>query len=358
MKLVLISDSHAGARNDSILFNNYFLRFYKEVLFPYMDENKLDTIVHLGDLFDRRKYVNFFTLYSWRKNVFEPINKKYEMYIIQGNHDIYFKDSNEVNSLDELFIGYDNIHVIDKPIEKTFDGTDILMIPWIHRSNEEQCMEKMESSRSSILMGHFEILGFSMYKGMMNKDNGYDPAIFSRFEHVMSGHYHHRSTLHNITYLGSPYEIIWTDYRDPRGFHVFDTDTRELEFIENPLKIFYKINYNDVDKVYEDFVVQNEDGTNLSKFKDSYIKVVVKNKTNQNLFDQFIEALHKENPADVAIIESVADADLDPDSIDETKDTLTLLLEYIDTIGIVDENKQSLIELLRKIYMESQNIDV
>lgn len=371
MKIALITDTHAGCRNDSTVFNNYFLTFYKDVFFPYLDKNGIDTIIHLGDVFDRRKYVNFSTLNSWRRNVFEPINEKYKTFVIQGNHDIYYKDTNEVNSLEELFRGYPNIHIIGQPTTMEFDGTNILLIPWINQNNEEICKIKLDKTKSQIVFGHFDIIGFEMYRGLENFEHGFNADVFKKFDMVVSGHYHHKSSLDNIHYLGAPYQMVWSDYEDPKGFHIFDTTEREIQFIRNPLHIFHKIHYNDLNKSYEDLVIQHEvikkddSGNNvknfynsLAKYKDCYVKIVIEQKTNQGLFDQFLESLYKENPADVSVVEAVVDSDTDSESIDETKDTLTLLIEYVDGLNIIEENKKPLIELLKSLYMESQSIDV
>ena len=45
--------------------------------------------------------------------------------------------------------------------------------------------------------------------------------------------------------LGNPYQMFWNDVDDKRGFHIFDTETNELEFIENPYTIFERIYYED-----------------------------------------------------------------------------------------------------------------
>ena len=73
MKIALIADSHCGARQDHDIFNDHFLKFYNEVFFPKIDELKISTVIHLGDVFDRRKYVNFKTLQSWRSGFFDKL---------------------------------------------------------------------------------------------------------------------------------------------------------------------------------------------------------------------------------------------------------------------------------------------
>lgn len=352
MKVALITDTHAGAHSDSLIFNDYFLRFYNEVFFPYLDKNNIDTIIHLGDLFDRRKYVNFYTLYSWRKNIFEVLNKNYKTYIIQGNHDIFFKQTNEVTSLREILSPYKNIEIIDSPCTKNIDGTDILMLPWVNEENKEGTEQNMKSTNAQIVMGHLEICGFCMYPGIPNSHADMDPGEFVKFESVFSGHFHHKSSNDNIHYLGSPYEMTWADFGDPKGFHVFDTDTRDIEFVENPLKIYHKYYYNDENKTIDGLAVD------LQKYKGTYVKVVVEKKTNTYIFDQFIEAVKNENPVEVSIIDAMYDTDLDDDSIDETKDTLTLLVECVQNSGMDDKDMIPLIDLLKNLFLEAQNIDV
>jgi DNA repair exonuclease SbcCD nuclease subunit len=353
MKIALITDSHAGCRNDSTIFNAYFLRFYNEIFFPYLQEHHIENIVHLGDVFDRRKYINFSTLNSWRKNVFEKLND-YTTIIIQGNHDLYYKDSNDVNSHDELLISYPNISLIRENTEMDFNGTNIMLMPWIVKDKEESAMKVLEKTKAEIVFGHFDIIGYDQYRGLTNVDNGFKAAVFEKFDMVMSGHYHHKSSKNNIHYLGAPYEMVWSDYDDPRGFHIFDTDTRTLEFIENPLHIFHKIHYNDTDRTYDDLVAT----ANLAQYKDCYVKIVTVQKNNQYIFDQFLEALYKENPADVSIVEPVIDFSVDSEAIDESKDTLTILVEYIEGLPIAKENKKPVIDLMKKVYLESLSVEV
>jgi hypothetical protein len=157
----------------------------------------------------------------------------------------------------------------------------------------------------------------------------------------------------NIHYLGSPYEMIWSDAESQHGFHIFDTEKRELTFIENPLHIFQKLVYNDTGKIYEDLVMGG-----LSQYKDSYVKVIVENKNNQHLYEQFLEALYKENPSDVSVVDAVIESEADMDSIDESKDTLTLMIEYVEGMSISEENKKPLIDTLKEIYLESVNLNV
>ena len=39
--------------------------------------------------------------------------------------------------------------------------------------------------------------------------------------------------------------MYWNDAGDIRGFNIFDTETYEMEFIENPYNMFEKVYYED-----------------------------------------------------------------------------------------------------------------
>jgi len=351
MKIALITDTHFGARNDSIVFQNYFDKFYDNVFFPYLEENNIKTCIHLGDIVDRRKYINFRTLNYFRKNFVEKLwNMGVDTHIIIGNHDVFYKNTNEINSMVELFSTSDGMKepwIYEKPREVQFDNTNILMMPWINTTNYNICIDAMKKSSSQIMMGHFEISGFEMQRGLWC-DGGMDSKIFDKFDMVMSGHFHHKSTNGNINYLGNPYELFWSDYNDPRGFHIFDTNTRDLKFIQNPYKMFYKIYYDDSDKSYED--IKNND---YSQYNGSFVKIIVTEKNNPYWFDVMLDELYKNNVVDISVVENIdMEFENDDDVINEAEDTLTILSKYVESLN-VKNNKKELDNLLRSLYNES-----
>lgn len=354
MKIALITDTHAGARNDSHIFTEYFISFFEEKFIPYLVDNNIDTVIHLGDVFDRRKYVNFRTWNQWRTRVFDLFSEKgIKLHIILGNHDVYYKNTNTVSSVVELLRAYekDNITIYDKPLTVDFDGLPILMLPWINSENHAESMEAIDNTNAEVAMGHLELKGFEMFRGHFNYDKGLDVSLFKKFDLVFSGHFHHKSSMGGTCYLGNPYECIWSDWGDSRGFYIFDTETRQKVFIENDRKIFHKLYYNDEKETLEKLLEQD-----FTKYHNMYVKVIVSNKTNPYWFDQFIEAIYKENPADLSIIESSLDDDgLDDDDDMEGKDTLSLLTEFVDNMKL--NNKEDIINLLRELYVEAASMD-
>jgi len=349
MKIVILGDTHFGMRGDSLEFHNYYQKFYENVFFPYLKENNIKHICHLGDVVDRRKFISFVTLNSWRKRFFDVLQTEgISMDVIVGNHDVTYKNTNEINAMHELFDHYTNINVMIEPKDMEYDGLSVAMVPWINSSNYEQSLEFLKATKSQVVFGHFEIAGFEMDRGNICH-TGMDKSTFDRFDIVLSGHFHHKSTNGNITYLGNQYEITWADYNDPRGFHVFDTETRELTFVVNPHKMLHKINYDDATT---DFAYWQ--AYDYSILKDCYVKIVVLNKQNPYLFDNVLDNLYKAGVGDIAIVEDFTDTIIedDKDLVDQAEDTMTILSKYIDNLTLnVDNDK--LKTLMKELYVEA-----
>jgi DNA repair exonuclease SbcCD nuclease subunit len=346
MKVLLITDQHFGARNDNTIFLDYYEDFYRNTVIPYIDRHKITTIINLGDTFDRRKYVNFNTLERAKKMWFNPLDERgITMHTIVGNHDTYFKNTNEINSPELLLSDYEHIIPYAGPEVLQLDHCDIAILPWICPENYAECMEFVKTAPADILMGHLELSGFAMYRGYEN-DHGMDSNIFSRFDMVFTGHYHHRSDNGHIYYLGNPYELTWSDYNDPRGFHVFDTKTRELEFIRNPNRMFHKVVYDDRQEV-------EIDAEKFQHLANRHVKVVVREKNNPYNFDLYMEAIYKNNPAQLTIVEDMDLTSYDEDDIiDQAEDTVTILSKYIDGME-VNVDKSRLDTLMRNLYSEA-----
>jgi len=355
MKVAIITDQHFGARNDSVNFINFFEKFYSTIFFPTLKENNITHILILGDTFDRRKYINFFSLKKTKEMFFDVAAARgIKIDMLAGNHDTYFKNTNDVNSVDLLLREYENVNVIDSPQTINVDGTYICMMPWICPENYDDSMEEIKNTKAQICMGHFEIEGFAMYKGMQSHE-GLDKNLFNKFDMTFSGHYHHKSSNGDIHYLGNPYELTWSDYDDARGFHIFDTDTRDLQFIRNPYTIFRKVNYDDTVKG----AIEKYSKMDLSIFKDTFVKVIVTNKANPFLFDLFISELYKNTPIDVSIVEDNLDLTegLESDIISEAEDTLTILNKYVDNIQSEGIDNVKLKGILKSLYVEALNLE-
>jgi len=352
MKIALITDIHFGARNDSVIFLDHYDNFFKNTFFPKLEEEGIDTIIILGDTFDRRKYVNFHTLQRAKEIFFDKlVERGIKAYVLVGNHDTYFKNTNEVNSVSLLLGEYPNLEIIPEPTTINIQGTDFCMIPWICSGNYERFQAELKNTKAEICCGHLEIAGFAMYKGAV-LDDGLPRETFAKFDLTFSGHYHYRSSDGSMFYLGNPFQLTWQDFGDQRGFHLFDLSTRNLEFIPNTTDMFIRLTYDDKESTVNEIV-----GHDMSSYTGKYIKVVVLNKTNPYLFDMFMNNLYQTNPSDVTVVEDFTELTegVEDAMVDQAQDTITTLNTYIDSIKDTNIDTNRLKSIVKELYVEALN---
>ena len=353
MKIAIINDTHAGQRNASDVFLDYTDRFYHEVFFPYCIQHGIKTVIHAGDYLDNRKYVNFKALHRTRKAFLEPLTENgMRMVIIPGNHDVYFKNTNDLCGLREV-LGYfiNNVEIITKPTIQSFDGLPIAFLPWIAPDNYVESMRFAATAPAPILISHLELAGFEMMKGQPASEYGMDSLYFKRFEMVLSGHYHTKSTRDNIYYLGTQFEQSWSDCEDPKFFHILDTNTRTLTQVKNPFTLFERLVYDDSRS--------NPDKLDVSHVKGKYVKIIVAKKNSPIQFDHFIERVQDMGPIEPPrIVESFEEftSDRVEDQQIDLEDTGKLLHTYIEATE-TSLDKERLKSMMRELYVEAQAIE-
>ena len=344
MKVAIITDTHFGARKGSDHLHNYFEMFYRDVFFPSLEKHQIDTVLHMGDIFDSRKAIDLKSLEWSKRVVFEPL-KKYKFISIIGNHDCYYKDTNYVNSPELLLKAYSNITLYSKATQITVGGLDILMLPWINSENFEESKKMIEDSKCKVAMGHLEINGFKATRGHM-METGMDTSVFDKFERVYSGHFHTRSNDGKIYYLGNPYEMFWNDVNDTRGFHIFDTDTLEHTPINNPYKLHYNVYYDDTN--YKLF--------NTSPYKNKIVKVIVRKKSKIKEFEKFIDKLYVSGVQDLKIIENFEIQESEEFDINEDENTLSILNRYIEESEF-DLDKNIIKDIFQDLYRQACEVE-
>ena len=355
-KVALINDTHFGMRNDNPHVLKFFCDFFEEQFFPTLLENDVDYIIHMGDLVDRRKFVNFNTATKlhecFTRNV---IKNNMSLDIIVGNHDCAFKNTNRVNAIDILFTNssyLNNINWFIDPIERVVKDVPVLYIPWICEENYEKSMHLINNCNSDVkyAFGHLELLGFEMYKGAVS-ETGLNRRMFEKFDHVWSGHFHHRSTIGNITYVGTQYEMMWSDYNDPRGFEIVDLETGERQFFQNERRLFHVIEFNSI----------NPHTFNFNKYKHSFIKIIIDGQNfNEIVLESFIENLTKVDPIDIVVLNEneldLTNTNIDLSKIEDTVHTFNSAIDNMNEIN--DEKKKRLKNIMYEAYNEAQQVRV
>jgi hypothetical protein len=352
VKIAFLCDTHFGCRNDSPYFLENALSFFEKQFFPFLENNKIKNVIHLGDFFDRRKYVNFNTLSAVRTRFIERIVKdKINFHITIGNHDTYFKNTNELNSLNELLGDrFSNITIYEKPTKIDFDGFCFGIIPWVTKENEAEIVDFISKCPCKMIGGHFEIVGFQVIPGIKHQ-GGFNISVFNRFDKVLSGHFHIKQTEGNIHYLGTQYQMNFSDVYTKKGFHVYDTETDELQFIENDNNIFHLFTYDD--STADELKIMAKFLTNKN-LQGGFVRVNVRNKSKQEIFDKFVSALWEKGIQDLSIIEEVFES-TSTNEFDETQDTMSIINTEIDSIT-KDIDKYKLKNIIKDLYMESLKI--
>jgi DNA repair exonuclease SbcCD nuclease subunit len=343
MKVAIITDQHFGARKNSKIFHDYFLKFYETVFFPKLVEEGITTVVDMGDTFDSRKGIDFAAL-AWAKDNYYDRLKDLgiTVHTIVGNHTAYYKNTNEVNAVDLLLREYNNVKVYSEPTEVMLGELPVLFIPWINEENTERTFKSVKNTRCLCTMGHLELRGFPAYRGHTMVE-GLDRELFKKFKHVFSGHYHTRSTDGKVFYLGNPYEIYSNDIGDTRGFHIFDTETKELEEVNNPYKMFEVIDYEDT----------NHQTFDSRSFEGKIVKLIVRKKTDAKKYEKFVDKLLASNIAELKLVESFTESKLDMDDFDpETEDTISILTKFIDDTDAAI-NKPEIKKIISRVYKEA-----
>jgi predicted phosphodiesterase len=340
MLIGILTDTHWSARKSSRLFHDYFELFYKNVFFPTLEQYGITTVIHMGDAFDSRKSIDFWGLDWTRRVVLEPLSS-YDVHMVVGNHDIFLRNSNKINSPELLLKDFKNVKTYSEPTEIKVNNLDVLLLPWINSENSEKSLKMIQKTKCKVAMGHLELNGFSPYRGHV-MDSGMDANIFSKFKKVFSGHYHTRSNNGTVYYVGNPYEIYWNDVNDTRGFTIFDTETLEHFPIDNPYRMFYNI-------YYEDTPHQTFD---IREYENKIVRVIVRKKSDQKKFEKFIDKLYTANVAELKIVENFQIQESEEFEAFESEDTFSILQRYVNE-SECELDKITITNILEEVYKEA-----
>lgn len=291
----------------------------------------------MGDFVDRRSSTPTRSVEIFKNFFFDKIAKrKINLTITIGNHDCYFMNTNSPNAM-EFFKEYDNIDWIwDAPREKEFGNLNILFVPWIAKDNYDKSIAEIQYSNAPVCMGHLELQGFEMHRGVVSK-NGMSGELFKSFQKVFSGHFHTQSSKGNIQYLGTPYQLTWADYGDARGFWIFDTDTLDMEFVENPKKIFHKFNVG-------------EDASPID-LQDCFVRVYTNERDQKSDVDDYLEKMKLYFAKQIQVVEnkkvSSQKEEYKPEDIESQ---LSFMQRYVNNSDLEEDRKTAVFSILKDAY--------
>jgi hypothetical protein len=346
MKVAIITDQHFGARKGSKFFHEYFLKFYDEVFFPTLERESIKCVIDMGDTFDNRRSIDLWSLEWAKKNYYDRLRDMgVDVYTVVGNHTAYYKNTNDINTVDLLLREYSNVVVISSAAEKVIDGRKIVFIPWINDDNRQETYDTIDRSTAEIAMGHLELNGFRAHRGHVQEEARDDTRLIQKFKKVFSGHYHTRSDDGKVFYLGNPYEMFWNDVNDTRGFHIFDTETLEHTPVNNPFRMFYNVYYDDTPHQIFD----------ATEYAGKIVKIIVRQKSDPRSFEKFVDKISS-IAEEVKVIENFALEENDDFEVEESENTMSILSRYIDE-SETELDKSIIKKLFEKIYREACEVE-
>ena len=333
---VVLGDVHFGVKNGCQIMLQHQINFLYEHLIPFCQANHIKSILQTGDLFDVRKTTNNLVLPAVKQLLEDLIDQEIDFNGIVGNHDLPYKHSSKFNTPSVHLSEYYSV------VESFKTIGNIDFIGWIHDGNRDEILAKVTQSKSRFCFGHFKFAGFEMSKGYIC-EHGMDSTLFSRYELVISGHYHSISKKDNVVYVGTPLQYTWGDYNENRGFWVFDDEYGTISFVKNSNELFVKILY-DEDTMYQD----------VTSLENKWVRVTVKNKTDQKKFDSFIDKINKAKPAELKVIEDLVkhNENYKTDSVDITN-APSIMKQYVEQTVFPNLDSTIIFDRLNDIYKEA-----
>jgi len=233
-KAAVFTDIHFGLKSNSQLHNEDCLNFVKWAT-KLAKEHGCETAMFLGDWHNNRSTINIVTL-SYSLQALEHLNDNFQcVYFIPGNHDLYYRDKRDVQSV-EWAKHLPNVQICND----WFSDGDVVIAPWLVGDDHK----RISKLKGRYMFGHFELPGYMMNAMVEMPDHGeVKREDFNNFGHVFTGHFHKRQTKKNITYIGNCFPHNYADAGDDeRGVMILDWG-QEPEFHAWPNQPLYRV-YN------------------------------------------------------------------------------------------------------------------
>lgn len=345
----MITDTHFGVRNNSTEWLDIMKEYFYDFFIPLLKREKKegDFLIHLGDVFDSRHSLNLLVMNDGM-SIFEEISKIMPVVIILGNHDIYRKNSNEVNSV-KILKWVPNITVLEEPCVIKASGKKLLMMPW--RAGHEEELECIKSNPADFMFCHTEMQGLQFNKST-TIESGLDSKEMKAFRKVYAGHIHYAQKKGNFRMLGCPYPMTRSDINNEKGVWCLDLETEEEHYYPNTLSPkFIRI-------IFEKVLEMEEDEAR-DFFKNNFVDILVDPKWSLTVpFSSFADDMKGYRRMDfIPRLASIEDEDgmiLESETDMEKIDIIELSERLIYNTGHSDKVKEKLLQTVKTLYDKVQ----
>lgn len=349
-RFINISDTHFGVRSNSNEWMEIQKSYFYDFFIPLIKKNyqKGDAIIHTGDVFDSRQSLNLKVM-NMAMDIFQEISKIMPVFIICGNHDIYHKKTNDINSV-KIFNWLDNVYVYEKPtiLKINNNKTDCLLMPWCDTHEQEQ--EIIDNNPADYLFCHTDMQGLK-FNPYVKIDEGLEVNSYRSFKMVYSGHIHYAQRNKNIRMVGSPYQMTRSDIGNQKHvWYINFTDDTEHGIPNNHSPNFIKIK---LEKALEMKV-----GDLKELFENNFVDVLVNSSwTSSFPFNSFIDLFsdikYRKLNYVITTIGNSDEIDLEDGEFSENVNIEELIETYIDNLEFKDKIKIKLKERSKQLYKKS-----
>jgi len=329
-KIAFFTDLHIGVHQNSEKWLDVTYDWAKWFTSELKNKN-INKVIFGGDLFHYRDEISVKTLHFTDKLL--DLFNDFELYLIPGNHDAYYRDNSTVHSL-SILRNRTNIKLFDKPASYNLASKQIGFCPWGTSIQEVP-------TDCDLIVGHFELENFNFNNHKVCEEGIKSTEILKKSKLIFTGHFHKRQQRvfdnGTIIYAGNPFEMDFNDINDQKGYYILDFEQENItyDFYENNISpIHVKVNLSELEKLK--VIAKKKGWSNLS------IKIIIDKDIKINLLDKIISSINFEGPFSM-VTDHLHKFNIG-DNISITNDLGDLnikqcIVEYIDSLDI--DNKQN-----------------
>jgi DNA repair exonuclease SbcCD nuclease subunit len=341
-----ITDTHLGVRNNSNEWIDQMREYFNDWFFPLVRKHYRpgDVLIHLGDFFDSRQSINLKVL-NLGVSVAEEFSNIFEsgVYFIVGNHDIWGKTTNEVNSLKSIK-WIPGISILENPVSLTLNDKRFFMMPW-RKDHEEEEMTLEKALPHDVLCCHTDIRGLK-FNRYVNIESGANQDKFNKFGRVYSGHIHYAQKVGNINMLGSPYELTRSDMDNTKSITLLDLETMKEEIYVNDFSPrFRKLYFSDILNMCQEEL----EPLFRNNFIDVMIDPVMSLKAPLNILTDTINTqrslkFHPYDPNQTSLSQQMIESE------GKQFNVVDFIKDYVDAMDCEEETKTKIVKSLTSLH--------
>ena len=356
-KIFVLGDLHLGVRNNSNEWIDIQTSFLLDFFLKKVDEcgfdPETDILLQVGDWNHVRESTNIRVHQASIKIAKTLCNKfKRGVYVILGNHDVYYKDRTDTHSLKGYDLMFKNFHIFENPTQVSINSHKVLLLPW----NEDHLELKNTISKYSpdIVFCHADFKGFSLNK-VTKLEHGLELSDLTKIKRIYSGHIHIRQEKGNVLYVGTPYEMDRGDRGNLKGFYSLDFSGKKVkeEFIEN--------NFSPKYLKFELFdILQMEKDKIIKLFKNNFVDLSIESSFSSRFpITQFIDIIKDAEYRRLEFFSYLKEENRSTSQVELNSNyeynIFTTLNEQIASLNLPDYKQTQIINKFKEIYDSLKN---